>query len=135
MCGALSKAHDISSLLYNSPLNTYYPSISTLAQINFTKSENTETMPVVITLVTKKVLGMDFPINHKTYPNDCENVACTKIGNRYRPGSWVIITNKWDDSEHEFTEFENFYVQNAMKKIRKASMDHRSRGGMKQNQF
>ena len=108
MCGALSKARDISSLLYNSPLSTYYPSISTHAQINFTNSENTGRMPVVITPVTKKVPGMDFPINHETYPNDCENVACAKVEGRYRPGSWVVITNEWDDSEHEFTEFENF---------------------------
>ena len=95
-------------MLYNSPLNTYYPSISTPAQINFTNSENTGRMPVVITPVTKKVPGMDFPVDHETYPNDCENVACTKVGGRYRPGSWVIVTNEWDDSEHEFTEFENF---------------------------
>ena len=108
MCGALSKARDISSLLFNSPLNTYYPSISTPAQINFTKSENTGRMPVVITPVAKKVPGMDFPINHKTYPNNCENIACTKVEGRYRPGSWVVITDEWDDSEHEFTEFENF---------------------------
>ena len=59
-------------------------------------------------ILRKLVPGMDFPVNHETYPNDCENVTCTKIGNRYRPGSWVIITNEWDDSESEFTEFENF---------------------------
>ena len=120
ICGALSKARDISSLLFNSPLKTFYPSISTPAPINYTKFENTGTMPVVITPVAKKIPGMDFPINHETYPNDCENVACTKIGNRYRPRSWVVITNKWDNSEHEFTEFENFVCTECNKRNKKS---------------
>ena len=108
MHDTLSKARDISSLLYNSLLKTYYPTISTPSQINFTKSKNTGRMPVIITLVARKVPGMDFPIDHGTYPNDCKNVACTKLGGRYRPGSWVIITNKWDDGEEEFFEMESY---------------------------
>ena len=108
MCDALSKACDISSLLYNSPPNTYYPSISTSSPINFTNTKNTEIMPVILTPIQKKVPGMDFPINHKTYPNDCENAACTKMGVRYRPGSWVIITAKWDNGEEEFTKMESY---------------------------
>ena len=120
MCDTLSKARDICSLLYNSPLNTYYPSISTPSPINLTKSENIETMPVVITPVTKKVPGMDFPINHKTYPNDCENVTCTKIEERYRPRSWVVITNKWDDGENEFSEMESYICVECNDKCKKS---------------
>ena len=26
---------------------------------------------------------INFPVNHDTYPHDCENTACTKIGDRY----------------------------------------------------
>ena len=77
-------------------------------------------MLVVITPVAKKVPGMDFPINHETYPNDCENVACTKVEGRYRPGSWVIVTNEWDDSEHEFTEFENFVCKECNKRNKRS---------------
>ena len=84
-------------------------------QVNFTKSENTGNIPVVITPVAKKVPGMDFPINHETYPNDCKNVTCTKIEERYRPRSWVVITNEWDDSEEEFTEMESYIVLNVAK--------------------
>ena len=56
----------------------------------------------------KKVPGIDFPIDHETYPEDCENVACTKIEGRYRPGSWVSVTQRWDDSEEDFMEVENY---------------------------
>ena len=123
MRDALSKACDISSLLFNSPLKTYYPTISTPSQINFTKTENIEKMLVIITLVAKKVPGMDFPINHETYPNDCENVACTKIEERYRPRSWVVVTNEWDDGENEFSEMESYIC---IEHSRKASTDQRS---------
>ena len=77
-------------------------------------------MLVIITPVKKLVPGMDFPVNHETYPNDCENVTCTKIGGRYRPRSWVIITNEWDDSENEFTEFENFVCMECNKRNKKS---------------
>ena len=120
MRDALSKACDISSLLYNSPLNTYYPSISTTSQINYTKSENTEEMLVIITPVVKKVPGMDFPINHEMYPNDCENIACTKIGERYRPGSWVIVTNEWDNGEDEFSKMESYICVECSDKCKKS---------------
>ena len=65
-------------------------------------------MLVTILPVVKKVLGIDFPIDHKTYPEDCENVACTKIEGRYRLGSWILVTQRWDDSEHDFMEVENY---------------------------
>ena len=100
---------------------TYYPMISKLAPLNFTHTrQNTGRMPVVITPVKKLIPGMDFPIDHNTFPNDCENVACKKLDNRYRPGSWIIITNEWDDSEHEFTEFENFVCEECNERNKKS---------------
>ncbi|KAF8634189.1 hypothetical protein AX14_010679 [Amanita brunnescens Koide BX004] len=59
-------------------------------------------MPVEIIPAPQPIPGIDFPVDHKTYPNDCENVACTKVDGRYQPGTWVIITNEFDEAEEEF---------------------------------
>ncbi|KAF8666336.1 hypothetical protein AX14_006485 [Amanita brunnescens Koide BX004] len=59
-------------------------------------------MPVEIILAPQPIPGIDFPVDHDTYPNDCENVACTKMDGQYRPGTWVIITNEFDEAEEEF---------------------------------
>ena len=59
-------------------------------------------MPVEIILAPQPIPGIDFPVDHDTYPNDCENVACTKVDSRYPPGTWVIITNEFDEVEEEF---------------------------------
>ena len=59
-------------------------------------------MPVEIIPAPQPIPGIDFPVDHDTYPNDCENVACTKVDSRYRPGTWVIITNEFDEIEEEF---------------------------------
>ena len=100
---------DISSLLFNTPLYTYFPTIyNQSALINFTYHGNTGEMPFTILLVAKKVLGIDFPIDHETYPEDCKNVACTKIEGRYRPRSWILVTQRWDNSEEDFMEVENY---------------------------
>jgi hypothetical protein len=58
-------------------------------------------MPVTVTPVAKPVAGIDFPVNHETFPNDCESIGCTKIEGRYRPRSWVLITNEYDEYEEE----------------------------------
>ena len=65
-------------------------------------------MPVTVTLLTKPVPRIDFPVDHDTYPNDCESAACKKLGSQYQPGSWVIITQEFDKDEEEFFETENY---------------------------
>ena len=77
-------------------------------------------MPVTVLLVAKKVPGIDFPIDHDTYPEDCENVACTKIEGRYRPGSWILVTQRWDDSEHDFMEVENYACVECAERAKKS---------------
>ena len=77
-------------------------------------------MPVTILPVVKKVPGIDFPINHETYPEDCENVACTKIDGRYQPGSWILVTQRWDDSEHDFMEVENYACVNCAERAKRS---------------
>ena len=105
----LSETCDISSLLYNTLLYTYYPTIyQQSALISFTLTKNIGEMLVTLLPVTKKVLGIDFPIDHNTYTEDCENITCTKIKGRYRPGSWILVTQRWDDSEEDFMEVENY---------------------------
>ena len=59
-------------------------------------------MPVEIIPAPQPTPGINFPVDHDTYPNDCENVACTKVDGRYQPGTWVIITNEFDETEEEF---------------------------------
>ena len=59
-------------------------------------------MPVKIIPVPQPIPGIDFPVDHDSYPNNCENVACTKVDGRYQPGTWVIITNEFDEAEEEF---------------------------------
>jgi hypothetical protein len=101
---SLSETRDISLLLYNTPLFTYYPTLLQSSHINYTfqsKSAEQREMPVTVTPVAKPVAGIDFPVNHETFPNDCESVGCTKIEGRYRPGSWVLITNEYDEYEEE----------------------------------
>ena len=77
-------------------------------------------MPATILPVVKKILGIDFPIDHETYPEDCENVACTKIEGRYRPGSWILVTQRWDDSEHDFMEVENYACIECAKRAKRS---------------
>ena len=57
-------------------------------------------MLVTVTLLTKPIPGIDFPVDHDTYPNDCANAACKKLGGRYRPGSWIIITQEFFENEN-----------------------------------
>jgi hypothetical protein len=108
---SLSETRDISLLLYNTPLFTFYPSITQPSHINYTfQNQPTEQreMPVTVTPVAKPVAGIDFPVNHETFPNNCESIGCTKIEGQYRPGSWVLITNEYDEYEEENFEVENF---------------------------
>jgi hypothetical protein len=101
---SLSETCDISLLLYNTPLYIYYPTLSQSSHINYTfqpKPIEQREMPVTVTPVAKPVAGIDFPVNHETFPNDCESVGCTKIEGWYRPGSWVLITNEYDEYEEE----------------------------------
>jgi hypothetical protein len=111
---SLSETRDISLLLYNTPLFTFYPSITQSSHINYTfqhQPQEQREMPVTVTPVAKPVAGIDFPVNHETFPNDCESVGCTKIEGRYRPGSWVLITNEYDEYEEENFEVENFVTE------------------------
>jgi hypothetical protein len=77
-------------------------------------------MPVTVTPVAKPVAGIDFPVNHEMFPNDCESVGCTKIEGRYRPGSWVLITNEYDEYEEENFEVENFVCTECSKKCKRS---------------
>jgi hypothetical protein len=120
---SLSETHDISLLLYNTPLFTYYPTLLQSSHINYTfQSQPTEQrkMPVTVTPVAKPVAGIDFPVNHETFPNDCESVGCTKIEGRYRPRSWVLITNEYDKYEEENFEVENFVCTKCSKKCKRS---------------
>jgi hypothetical protein len=77
-------------------------------------------MLVTVTPVAKPVAGIDFPVNHETFPNDCESIGCTKIEGRYRPGSWVLITNEYDEYEEENFEIENFVCIECNKKCKRS---------------
>ena len=112
-------------MLYNTPLFTFYPSIRQTSQINFTPHPHTETMPVTVTPLTKPIPGIDFPVNHDTYPNDCKNVACKKLSGHYRPGSWVIITQEFDESEEEFFENENYVCAECAEGAKKSFMGNK----------
>ena len=82
-------------------------------------------MPVTVTPLTKPIPGIDFPVNHNTYPNDCENMACKKLGSRYRPGSWVIITQEFDESEEEFFENKNYVCTECAEGAKKSFMGNK----------
>jgi hypothetical protein len=120
---SLSETHDISLLLYNTPLYIYYPTLSQPSHINYTfqhqPAEQRE-MPVTVTPVAKPVAGIDFPVNHETFPNDYESVGCTKIEGRYRPGSWVLITNEYDKYEEENFDVENFICTECSEKCKRS---------------
>jgi hypothetical protein len=77
-------------------------------------------MLVTVTPVAKPVAGIDFPVNHETFPNDCESVGCTKIEGWYRPGSWVLITNEYDEYEEENFEVENFVCTECSEKCKRS---------------
>ena len=48
------------------------------------KGEHTPTIfGPVQRIIGPAVPGINFPVNHDTYPNDCKNTTCTKIGDRY----------------------------------------------------
>jgi hypothetical protein len=120
---SLSETRDISLLLYNTPLFTYYPTLLQSSHINYTfqsKPAEQREMPVTVTPVAKPVAGIDFPVNHETFPNDCESVGCTKIEGRYRPGSWVLITNEYDEYEEENFEVENFVCTECSEKCKRS---------------
>jgi hypothetical protein len=120
---SLSETRDISLLLYNTPLYIYYPTLSQPSHINYTfqpKSAEQREMPVTVTLVAKPVAGIDFPVNHETFPNNCESIGCTKIEGQYRPGSWVLITNEYDEYEEENFEVENFVCTECSKKCKRS---------------
>jgi hypothetical protein len=120
---SLSETRDISLLLYNTPLFTFYPSITQTSHINYTfqtNPKNTREMPVTVTPVAKPVAGIDFPVNHETFPNDCESIGCTKIEGQYRPGSWVLITNKYDEYKEENFEVENFVCTKCSEKCKRS---------------
>jgi hypothetical protein len=77
-------------------------------------------MPVTITPVAKKIAGINYPIDHETFPNDCENVACTKIEGRYRPGSWIIVVQEFDCDEEEFYFTEQYACLDCQEKCKKS---------------
>jgi hypothetical protein len=119
---SLSETRDISLLLYNTPLFIYYPTLSQPSHINYTfqhQPQEQREMPVTVTPVAKPVAGIDFPVNHETFPNDCESVGCTKIEGRYRPGSWVLITNEYDEYEENF-DVENFVCTECSEKCKRS---------------
>ena len=122
---SLSETCDISLLLYNTPLYTFYPSIHQTSHINYTFPAPTETMPVMVTPLTKPIPGIDFFIDHDTYPNDCENVACKKIGSWYQPGSWVIITQEFDECKEEFFKTENYVCTECANGAKKSFMGNK----------
>jgi hypothetical protein len=64
--------------------------------------------PLLSPTTTTNTPGIDFPMNHKTYPNDCENTACTKTGSHYQPGSWVIVTENYNEGEAECFHIEYY---------------------------
>jgi hypothetical protein len=120
---SLSETRDISLLLYNTPLFTYYPTLSQPSHINYTfqtQPQEQKEMPVTVTPVAKPVAGINFPVNHETFPNNCESVGCTKIEGRYRPRSWVLITNKYDKFEEENFEIENFVCTQCSEKCKRS---------------
>jgi hypothetical protein len=120
---SLSETCDISLLLYNTPLFTFYPSITQSSHINYTfqhQPQEQREMPVTVTPVAKPMAGINFPVNHETFPNDCESVGCTKIEGRYRPGSWVLITNEYDEYEEENFEVENFVCTECSEKCKRS---------------
>ena len=82
-------------------------------------------MLVTVTPLTKPIPGIDFPIDHDTYPNDCENAACKKLGGQYRPGSWVIITQEFDESEEEFFKNENYMCTKCAEGAKKSFMGNK----------
>jgi hypothetical protein len=77
-------------------------------------------MPVTVTPVAKPVAGIDFPVNHEMFPNNCEGIGCKKIEGRYRPGSWVLITNEYDEDEEENFEIENFVCTECSEKCKRS---------------
>jgi hypothetical protein len=120
---SLSETRDISLLLYNTPLYIYYPTLSQPSHINYTfqpKPVEQREMLVTVTLVAKPVAGINFPVNHETFPNNCESVGCTKIEGQYRPGSWVLITNKYDEYEEENFDIENFVCTECSEKCKRS---------------
>jgi hypothetical protein len=118
---SLSETRDISLLLYNTPLYIYYPTLSQPSHINYTSQyQEQREMPVTVKPVAKPVAGIDFPVNHETFPNDCESVGCTKIEGRYRPGSWVLFTNEYDEFEEENFEVDNFVCTECSEKCKRS---------------
>jgi hypothetical protein len=77
-------------------------------------------MLVTVTPVAKPVAGIDFPVNHEMFPNNYESVGCTKIEGQYRPGSWVLITNKYDEYEEENFDVENFVCTECSEKCKRS---------------
>ena len=82
-------------------------------------------MPVMVTPLTKPIPRINFPVDHNTYPNDCENAACKKLGGCYRPGSWVIITQEFDESEEELFENENYVCAECADGAKKSFMGNK----------
>ena len=82
-------------------------------------------MLVTVTLLTKPIPRIDFPVNHDTYPNDCENAACKKLGGRYRPGPWVIFTQEFVESEEEFFENKNHVCAECTEGAKKSFMGNK----------
>jgi hypothetical protein len=120
---SLSETRDISLLLYNTPLFTFYPSVTQPSHINYTFQPNPaeqREMLVTVTPVAKPVAGIDFPVNHEMFPNNCESIGCKKIEGRYRPGSWVLITNEYDEDEEENFEIENFVYTECSEKCKRS---------------
>ena len=74
------------------------------------------------------VLGINFPVNHDTYPNDCENTACTKIGDRYRPGSWIIMIQDYDEGDKDFFEVEYYACMECVERSKRSFLGYRLLG-------
>ncbi|KAF8641998.1 hypothetical protein AX14_009800 [Amanita brunnescens Koide BX004] len=77
-------------------------------------------MLVEIIPAPQPIPRIDFPVNHNTYPNDCQNVACTKIDGCYRPGTWVIIMNEFNEVEEEFIPQEYHVCTTCNEKAKKS---------------
>jgi hypothetical protein len=81
--------------------------------------------PLLGPTTTTIMPGIDYPVNHTTYPNDCENTTCTKMGGHYQPGSWVIITENYDEGEAECFHIEYYTCTVCMEQSKRSFMGSR----------
>ena len=79
-------------------------------------------------IVGPTIPGIDFLVNHDTYPNDCKNTACTKIGDWYQPGSWIIVTQDYNEGEGEFVEVKCYACTECAERSKRSFLGYRLLG-------